>query len=232
MESALIPISRIVILLFSVVIHEVSHGLVAYKMGDPTAKLAGRLTLNPLKHLDFFGSFVLPVSLFFLTSGAFIFGWAKPVPYDPRNLKNPRIGERLVAAMGPLSNLLVAAVFSTVLLLLPLSAPERIAITGATFVPSMASAALATPLSSFGFFISQVIFINILLGIFNLVPIPPLDGSKVLFSLLPRGADEMRYLLERYGLFLLLLFIFFGFGLITPVIRTLFLFFSGAGIFF
>ena len=232
MESALIPISRIVILLFSVVIHEVSHGLVAYKMGDPTAKLAGRLTLNPLKHLDFFGSFVLPVSLFFLTSGAFIFGWAKPVPYDPRNLKNPRIGERLVAAMGPLSNLLVAAVFSTVLLLLPLSAPERIAITGATFVPSMASAALATPLSSFGFFISQVIFINILLGIFNLVPIPPLDGSKVLFSLLPRGADAMRYLLERYGLFLLLLFIFFGFGLITPVIRTLFLFFSGAGIFF
>jgi len=232
MESALIPISRIVILLFSVVIHEVSHGLVAYKMGDPTAKLAGRLTLNPLKHLDFFGSFVLPVSLFFLTSGAFIFGWAKPVPYDPRNLKNPRIGERLVAAMGPLSNLLVAAVFSTVLLLLPLSAPERIAITGATFVPSMASAALATPLSSFGFFISQVIFINILLGIFNLVPIPPLDGSKVLFSLLPRGADEMRYLLERYGLFLLLLFIFFGFGLITPAIRTLFLFFSGAGIFF
>ncbi|OGY97269.1 MAG: hypothetical protein A2128_03075 [Candidatus Liptonbacteria bacterium GWC1_60_9] len=131
-----------------------------------------------------------------------------------------------------MSNLLVAAVFSTVLLLLPLSAPERIAITGATFVPSMASAALATPLSSFGFFISQVIFINILLGIFNLVPIPPLDGSKVLFSLLPRGADEMRYLLERYGLFLLLLFIFFGFGLITPVIRTLFLFFSGAGIFF
>lgn len=232
MEGALLPVSRIVILLFSVVIHEISHGLVAYRMGDPTAKLAGRLTMNPLKHLDFFGSFVLPVSLFFLTSGAFIFGWAKPVPYNPLNLKNPRIGERLVAGMGPLSNLVLATVFSLILLALPLGAPERATIAGATFAPGMASAALATPLMSFGFFISQIIFINILLGIFNLVPIPPLDGSKVLFSLLPRGADEFRYVLERYGLFLLLLFIFFGFGLIIPIIRALFLFLSGAGIFF
>ena len=194
----------IAVLIMSVVIHEVSHGFVAEYYGDDTARNAGRLTLNPLKHIDPFGSIILPLLLYIFNT-SILFGWAKPVPYDPRNLKNPRIGERLVAAMGPLSNLLVAAVFSTVLLLLPLSAPERIAITGATFVPSMASAALATPLSSFGFFISQVIFINILLGIFNLVPIPPLDGSKVLFSLLPRGADEMRYLLERYGLFLLLL---------------------------
>ncbi|MBI2036948.1 MAG: site-2 protease family protein, partial [Candidatus Liptonbacteria bacterium] len=139
---------------------------------------------------------------------------------------------RLVAGAGPLSNLLLAAVFSAVLLLMPLSALERIAIAGATFMPDRAFEALATPLMSFGFFISQIIFINILLGIFNLVPIPPLDGSKVLFSLFPRGAEEFRYVLERYGLFLLLLFIFFGFGLITPVIRALFLFMSGAGIFF
>lgn len=232
MENILLPVFRLLILLFSVVIHEVSHGLAAYRLGDPTAKLAGRLTMNPLKHLDFFGSFVLPASLFFLTGGAFIFGWAKPVPYNPLNLKNPRVGERLVASMGPLSNLLIAAVFSVILLALPLGVQERTAIVGATLAPSFASAALATPLMSFGFFISQIIFINILLGVFNLVPIPPLDGSKVLFSLLPRGAEMVRSTLEQYGLFLLLLFIFFGFGLIIPIIRALFLLFSGSGIFF
>lgn len=232
MEGATLAIFRLLILLFSVVIHEISHCLVAYRLGDPTAKLAGRLTLNPLKHLDFFGSFLLPLSLFFLTSGAFIFGWAKPVPYNPLNLKNPRIGERLVAGMGPLSNLLIAGLFSAVLMLLPLSGAERLAIAGGTFSPAIAGAALATPLASFGFLVSQIILINILLGVFNLVPIPPLDGSKVLFSLLPREADALRYALERYGLFLLLIFIFFGFGLIIPVIRALFLLFSGAGILF
>ncbi|MDP3947834.1 MAG: site-2 protease family protein [bacterium] len=234
MENALVPISRIVILLLSVVIHEISHGLVAHRLGDPTAKLAGRLTMNPLKHLDFFGSFILPISLFLLTSGAFIFGWAKPVPYNPLNLKNPRIGERLIAGMGPASNFLLAGAFSLILLVLPLGEPERNAIAGATLAPSAVwlERALATPLMSFGFFISQIIFINILLGIFNLVPIPPLDGSKVLFSLLPRGADALRSMLEQYGLPLLLLFIFFGFGLITPIIQALFLLLSGVGSFF
>src|SRR3989338_7449225 len=99
-------IFQIIVLIFSVVIHEVSHGYVAEYLGDPTARLAGRLTLNPVKHLDLFGSFILPVSLWFLTGGAMVFGWAKPVPYNPYNLKDPISGGAKIAAAGPLSNFL------------------------------------------------------------------------------------------------------------------------------
>ena len=99
-------IFQLIVLLFSVVIHEVSHGAAAYRLGDPTAKLMGRLTLNPIKHLDFFGSLIMPFSVFLLTGGRFVFGWAKPVPFNPANLKNPRLGSALVALAGPLSNFL------------------------------------------------------------------------------------------------------------------------------
>ena len=199
-----ILIFQLIVLLFSVVIHEVSHGVVAERLGDPTARLAGRLTLNPIKHLDLFGSFLLPLSLYFISGGGFIFGWAKPVPYNPLNLKNPEKGGGLIAAAGPLSNFALAIIFGFLFRFL-------------NFFPFEENL-----LISLGQFFSVIILVNVMLGIFNLMPIPPLDGSKILFALLPRGASQIRMFLERYGIFLLLLFIFFGFRLITPIVFAIY----------
>ncbi|RJQ29554.1 site-2 protease family protein [Candidatus Parcubacteria bacterium] len=202
MESALLLIFQLAVFIFSVMVHEISHGYVAERLGDPTARLAGRLTLNPLVHLDPFGSFLLPFSLYFLTGGSFVFGWAKPVPYNPENLKNPRAAAGKIAAAGPLSNLILAVVFGILIRLLGLSLPSSPVIV----------------------FFSVIVYINVLLAVFNLVPLPPLDGSKILFALLPPGEASYRlqHFLERNGIFLLLLFIFFGFGLIVPIIQTLY----------
>lgn len=203
-------IFELVVFLFSVVVHEISHGYVAERLGDPTARLSGRLTLNPLKHLDPFGSVILPLLLSLpalFGQPAIIFGWAKPVPYNPYNLKNPKTGAGIIAAAGPLSNFLLAGVFGILLRVLPQS-----------YAP-------------LGVMFALIIYINVLLGVFNLVPIPPLDGSKVLFSLLPpsEGARRLAFFLERYGMFLLLIFIFFGFQLIIPIIQTVFSWFAGTG---
>ena len=188
-------IFQIVILIFSVVIHEVSHGAVAFALGDPTAKNEGRLTLNPISHLDFFGSILLPV-ITFISSG-FIFGWARPVPYNPYNLKNQKYGPAMVGAAGPLSNFLIALVFGFLMRFSDvLNLP-------ATFL-------------EIAFFIA---FLNLILAVFNLVPIPPLDGSKVLFALLPARSIELQATLERYGIFILLVFIFFFSGAILPIVQ-------------
>jgi len=147
----------LIILLFSVVVHEVSHGAMADYLGDPTAKNAGRLSLNPLRHLDLFGSILLPISLLILTAGQGpIFGWAKPVPINPYNFRDKKWGNLKVALAGPLSNLLLALFFGFLL---------RI------FNP---------PIQFYNFF-SIVIILNLLLAIFNLIPIPPLDGSHIFF---------------------------------------------------
>ena len=202
-------IFQLLVLIFSVVIHELSHGYVAEHLGDSTARLAGRLTFNPAKHLDPFGSFVLPAMLWFLTAGQMVFGWAKPVPYNPMNLKDPLTGGGKIAAAGPVSNFLVAAVFGIIF---------RIFL----------AAEIITPFLSL--LLSIIIYVNILLGVFNLVPMPPLDGSKVLFALLPRNESSLRFIaaMERQGLILVLLFIFFGFDIILPVINLLFRLIAGA----
>ena len=200
MDNFVVLIFQLVALLFSVIIHEVSHGITAYRLGDPTAKNSGRLTLNPLKHLDFFGSFLLPFALFLIKSPV-LFGWAKPVPFNPLYLKNPKRDSGLIGLSGPLSNFSIAIIFSLILKIL-------------TFV------GLASP--AFLFFINIVILINIALGVFNLVPIPPLDGSKVLFAFLPRSAEKYMAVLEQYGMFILLFFIFFGFRFIIPIIYFLY----------
>jgi len=189
----------LLILLFSVVVHEVSHGFVAEHLGDPTARLAGRLTLNPIKHLDPFGSVILPL-LLSLVPGGVVFGWAKPVPYNPMNLKNPERSGALIAVAGPLSNISLALVFAAFLKIIDF-----------VYLPS----ALVLNL---GELFSKIVLINIALAVFNLVPLPPLDGSKVLFALLPKSAARFKFALERSGMFLLLLFIFFGFKLLVPVI--------------
>ncbi len=196
MDNFSVLIFQLIALLFSIVIHEVSHGVMANRLGDPTAKNAGRLTLNPLKHLDFFGSFLLPFALFLIKS-PILFGWAKPVPFNPLNLKNPKRDSGLIGLAGPLSNFSIAIIFSLILKLLILAGIAN---------------------QPFFIFINIIILVNIVLGIFNLVPIPPLDGSKVLFAFLPRSAEKYELILERYGMFILLFFIFFGFQSIIPII--------------
>ena len=203
----------IVILILSIVIHEVSHGYAAQMLGDPTARLAGRLTLNPLKHLDLVGSVLIPA--FLVLSGAqILFGWAKPVPYNPYNLSNQRWGEAFVAGAGPATNLLIALVFGLLIRL------------GIAF--DFASA----PLIDLGSFI---VYINILLALFNLIPIPPLDGSKVLAFLLPTRLallfSDFQILMARGGLIavfgFLFLFIFFLWPFFIVFVSLIFTFVTG-----
>ncbi len=202
-------IFQLLVLLFSVVIHEVSHGVVAERLGDPTARLAGRLTLNPLKHLDPFGSVILPIMMVVLFPGGPVFGWAKPVPYNPYNLRRPEQDGAKIAVAGPASNFGLAIIFALIYRLL-------------VAVPSAGSLGMVAEL------VSVIVAVNILLGVFNLVPIPPLDGSKVLFALLPPGAFAVRRFLEQYGFYLVLFFIFFGFSYLFPLIGSLFRLLTGA----
>ena len=199
-------IFQIAILIMSVVIHEVSHGYVASYLGDQTARYQGRLTLNPLKHLDPIGSVLVPTVAYFL--GGFIFGWAKPVPYNPYNLKPGRWSEAMVATAGPAANISLALLFGLLL---------RIGITS--------SASWAGP--AFVEIVSIIVFINILLAIFNLVPIPPLDGSKLLFAFFPDKLHQIRGFFETYGLMLVLFFIFFLWQFIFPVIIIIFQLITG-----
>lgn len=208
MQDPTTLIFYVAVLIFSIVIHEVAHGYVAYRLGDPTARFAGRLTLNPLKHIDPFGSIILPAILI-LTHVGFVVGWAKPVPYIEENLRNHRFGSAMVAAAGALSNFLLAIVFGLFI---------RIA---------MSAGFLSAPLFQAT---SLVVFVNLVLGIFNLIPIPPLDGSKILFSLLPRSMYSWRANLERYGLFFLLFFIVFLSQYLLPVIDFLFKAITGVSV--
>jgi Zn-dependent protease len=189
----------IAILIMSVVIHEVSHGFMAEYFGDKTARSAGRLTLNPLVHLDMFGSILLPAVLI-LSHSPFLFGWAKPVPYNPDNLSDRKWGTIWVSAAGVLSNFFMALVFGLV-----------IRLTSGMGLPS-----------GFYFITSAIVIINLALGIFNLVPIPPLDGSKILFSFLPESAFSFIIAYERYALILLLVFIIFFSNYLYPILAYLF----------
>ncbi|OAG28343.1 site-2 protease family protein [Thermodesulfatator autotrophicus] len=193
-------------LLAAVTVHEYAHGWVAYKLGDPTAKMAGRLTLNPIRHLDFFGT------LAFIITQAI--GWARPVPVDPRNLRDPRRDMMLVALAGPSANFLLAIAFAIMLRFFDL---------------------IIWPLSWLGkdiaVFFGKPIFLmlaigiqlNIGLGVFNLLPVPPLDGSKILMGLLPRELAYKYSRLEPYGFIVLLLLIFTGViqKILLPVVWTL-----------
>jgi Zn-dependent protease len=164
----------VAIIMFSAVIHELMHGVAANKLGDPTARLMGRLTLNPIVHLDMFGSVILPIILT-LTNSPLLFGWAKPVPYNPYNLRPGRFSEAIVAGAGPASNLAIAILCGVVI--------------RAGILPSGQSS-----------IVFLIVAVNIMLFLFNLIPIPPLDGSKVLPALLPRslsgGYDQWRIRME------------------------------------
>lgn len=192
-------IFQLLVLLFSVVIHEVSHGAMANYLGDPTAKNDGRLTLNPLVHLDLWGSVIVPVVLFIVSAGGFVFGYAKPVPFNPYNLRNQKYGPALVGAAGPGANFAIALVFGLVL----------------RFGGDLIGIRLAGLLAI-------IVLLNLVLGVFNLVPIPPLDGSKILFAFLPDSFESTKESLEHVGPFVLLFFIFFAFGIILPLVAWLF----------
>jgi Zn-dependent protease len=177
------------ILVFSVILHELAHGYAALYLGDPTAKLEGRLTLNPIVHIDPIGSIIIPLILA-LTPGGFIFGWAKPVPYNPYNLSNQRWGEAFVAVAGSATNLLIALVFGLFIRLI--------------LGTSLGTAELVE-------LASYVVLINLVLAVFNLIPFPPIDGSKVLAAFLPPMLwlkyQQFRERIEQYGFISTVLFL-------------------------
>jgi Zn-dependent protease len=192
---------QIAIIIVSIVFHELSHGYMAYFLGDPTAKYAGRLTLNPIKHLEIFGSVIVPILTYIL--GGVVFGWAKPVPYNPYNIKN-KYGEVLVAIAGPISNFLIAFVFA--MYFRSLESPET--------SPSGQLALL-------------IIIVNITLGVFNMMPIPPLDGFKVFTGLLPYNLRYIKEYIEKNMLLFVIIFIF-GFSFILdPIVFWIFKLFTG-----
>jgi len=199
----------LVILIFSVIIHEIAHGFVAEMLGDPTARLAGRLTLNPVPHIDPLGSIILPAIMLIGSGGSFAFGWAKPVPYNPHNLRNFKWGTVAVGAAGALANLLVALIFG---LMMRFHAELGI-----------------VPQTPFFEILGAIVFMNIVLAVFNMIPFPPLDGAKVLFSLLPYRFQYIHNYLEQNWLLFIVFVFFFAQYIIGPISRFLFGAITGFG---
>jgi Zn-dependent protease len=187
----LLPIFIIVVLIFSAIVHEYMHGWMANELGDPTARNAGRLTLNPLAHLDLWGSVILPIFLYYTTG--FIFGYAKPVPVNPYQLRHPKYDMVKVALAGPLSNLVLAISFGLVVRFFPIS--------NVLFIQLL----------------DAIVEVNLILFIFNILPIPQLDGSRVVFPFLPRPVQEFYARTERYGTIIALLFVLLAFPFILTI---------------
>jgi Zn-dependent protease len=199
-------------LIFAIVLHEVAHGWVANRLGDHTARDMGRLTLNPVPHIDLFGTIIMPLLLFFLTNGKMIFGYAKPVPINPYNFREPKKGMALSSIAGPGINIIMALSF-TLLLRVVMPAVEGM-------MPKESWSLLALPVT---LMLGYGVIINIVLAVLNLIPIPPLDGSRVVYWLLPEKYAAVYYRLEPYGTLILLLLIGFGVlgRIIYPIIRPI-----------
>ncbi len=200
-----ISIFYFLVLIISIIVHEVAHGLVAEREGDPTARMLGRITLNPIKHIDWFGSVILPLVLI-LSHAGFVVGWAKPVPYNPENLKRGNRSVALVSIAGIVVNLAIAIIFGLAI---------RIGV--------------ASGVSSTAFFdiSSIIVLVNIVLAMFNAIPIAPLDGFRFLSSVLPFRYEKNMRDLEKYSLPLLILFLFFGWKFVAPLAFKLFTLLTG-----
>ena len=190
----------LLVLFFSIVIHEIAHGSMALLLGDTTAKREGRLTLNPIKHIDLFGTIILPLLLLFAQGP--IFGWAKPVPINPYNFKDQKWGMLKVSLAGPAANFLVAIFFGLILRFINL--PDSLVIP-----------------------FSMITIYNFLWAFFNLLPIPPLDGSHIIFSFFPRSWQNLKNFLNQYGIVILLFFIFFGVGILFRIAAIFYIFIVG-----
>lgn len=199
-------------ILIAIVLHEISHGYVANKLGDPTAKNMGRLTLNPIAHIDIFGTVLMPIMIFILTSGQFVFGYAKPVPINPYNFKNPKRDMAISAAAGPATNIALAIL--SIILLRYIIAPV------ASFMPGDVAAMLFKPLEMM---LQASILINVILATFNMMPIPPLDGGRVLMGLLPHRYSEALGKIEPYGMIIILVLLITGIAryFISPIISII-----------
>ncbi len=195
-----------IIIILSAVFHEYAHGWAAYQLGDSTAKDEGRLTLNPLVHLDPIGTVILPLFLLF-TSGMFL-GWAKPVPYNPYNLRDLKYGTLKVAAAGPGANLLIALVVGLILRL---------------FLPVISSYSMFLP-----FYLGFIVYVNIFLALFNLLPFPPLDGSKIFADLFP---DQWKYFMQL-GMMGIFIALFVAFFILSPIANFIFKIIVGQGFIF
>lgn len=203
MDQTLIIIFQIIILILSAIAHEVAHGFAALAYGDRTALYKGRLSMNPLVHIDMVGTVIVPLLLVVLKS-PIGFGWAKPVPYNPLNFTNYKAGTRMVAVAGVLTNFALAIVFGLL-----------IRFFGAT----LSSAAV--------FILYLIVLTNLSLGIFNLVPIPPLDGSKILFSFLPSRFERYQIILEQNGFFIVFgLLLVMNFLHLDPITTSVVFFFK------
>jgi Zn-dependent protease len=193
------------ILIFSIIVHEVAHGLMAEREGDSTARRLGRITLNPIKHIDWFGSIILPAILI-LTNAGMVVGWAKPVPYNPDNLKRGNKSVALVSIAGIIVNLGIAIVFGLLIRVLLSTG------TGTSAIVEIASI---------------IVLLNIVLALFNAIPLAPLDGFRFLSAVLPYRAQPTMRMIEQYSLPLLIAFIFFGWRFVSPLALNLYSLLTG-----
>lgn len=215
------------ILIYSIILHEVAHGVMAGWLGDKTAKYAGRITANPLKHIDPWMTVAVPLLMLLMTGGRFAFGGAKPVPYNPYNLRDQKWGPALVAFAGPASNIVLAIILAIIAKLIAIPAALKIDIINNVRLADwgVVSEVISGSLGSIFFaLLIMAIFWNILLAVFNLIPIPPLDGSKLLFAVLPLKVETIA-ILEQFGFLFLLGFILLFPGPLSAILNFFWLIF-------